>query len=946
MKEKYCCLLFILLSSLLSPAQNFSSIHYSEKDGLPSNTVYDITQDKDGFIWFGTENGLSRFDGKNFKTLTTKDGIPDNAVLKVHGDNTGRVYFSPFTYTPHCYYKDSIYKLRIPDQYKVDIANASVYYTKGDQVIIVGINDSYITQYNDSVISLQEMYKRAPAKNLTIFANDTAILTGHKDSLYLIKNDGSIKISYYERDKKYLFGSHGEPIPITSPLLKSISTATRLTNNLYAICNDNDAFLLLQSTGQILYKIKIAKFSNAFVDNENNLWISTLGNGVYRFPSFDFRHTDFGGRNEIFTICNFGSDIIAGSDFSQSFLISNIETKLFSNYSSYLSQSDNPVARNTKRNRILKFLPGKGNLFIGADAFLLKLDRNSRIRFSSIFPVKDIDTTAGQLLVCTGKSSLLLDEETLSVKDTLLNQRSTCGIFYQGDYYIGTIGGLVKIDSKSKRLTMLGSMYSPLKSRIAALSRGRNNDLWIATSGFGLVHYKNGKVVNVFNTGTGIISDICTSLFIDSNEIWLGTSKGLNRIIPHGENWDITSITTANGLAANFINSVYVHNNVIYTGTSAGLTYFNKNSLSEKSICRLHITGISAGNTSLEKDSILSFPHNTLNIKIEFTAISFKSAGDIHYYHRLKGLEDKWNITTDNFINYPTLPPGNYTLLIKAINKFGVESETKTISIRIHPAWWQTWPFWLAVIGLLLLLIALLYRRSIRSVKKEKLKRETEARFAALEQQALQAQMNPHFIFNSLNSIQSFILDLDVEGANKYLATFASLIRQTLDNSSSPLISLSSELKYLDTYLQLEKLRFKDKFNYTIQTGEDINQQATLIPGMLIQPYVENSLRHGIQHRKDNQGIISIEVTGTTGGIIYTIKDNGVGRRKSEELKSRKHIEYQSKGTAISLKRINAINNQFGTNIRLNIADISGTNGTVEGTIVILFIPYLNKPVL
>lgn len=206
--------------------------------------------------------------------------------------------------------------------------------------------------------------------------------------------------------------------------------------------------------------------------------------------------------------------------------------------------------------------------------------------------------------------------------------------------------------------------------------------------------------------------------------------------------------------------------------------------------------------------------------------------------------------------------------------------------------------------------------------------------------------MNPHFIFNSLNSIQSFILDLDVEGANKYLATFASLIRQTLDNSSSPLISLSSELKYLDTYLQLEKLRFKDKFNYTIQTGEDINQQATLIPGMLIQPYVENSLRHGIQHRKDNQGIISIEVTGTTGGIIYTIKDNGVGRRKSEELKSRKHIEYQSKGTAISLKRINAINNQFGTNIRLNIADISGTNGTVEGTIVILFIPYLNKPVL
>jgi len=946
-KKTYGAILLVLISFARLNAQNFSSIHYSEKDGLPSNTVYDITQDKDGFIWFGTENGLSRFDGKNFKTLTTKDGIPDNAVLKVHGDKTGRVYFSPFTYTPYCYYKDSIYKLRIPDQYKVDMANASLYYTKGDQVIIVGINDTYISRNNDSVIPLHDLYKKVPAKNLTLFANDTLIITGNNDSLFSIKNDISVTTSHYSREKKLLYAMTGQPIQINSPSIKSISNGIRLANNMFVVCNDNTVFFLLQSTGHVLYKIKIEKFSNAFVDNENNLWITTLGNGVYRFPSFDFRHTDFGGTNEIYTINNFNNTIIAGSDFSQSFVIRNEETLLLSNYSYYLSQSDNPVARTTKRNRILKFLPGKENLFIGADAFLLKIDRHSRIRFSRIFPIKDIDTAAGQLLVCTGKSSLLLDEETLLVKDTLLNQRSTCGIFYQGDYYIGTIGGLVKIDSKSKRLTMLGSMYSPLKSRIAALSRGRNNDLWIATSGLGLVHYKNGKVINVLNTETGISSDICTSLFVDSNEVWLGTSKGLNRIIPRGENWDITSITIANGLAANFINSVYVHNNVVYTGTSAGLTYFNKNSLSEKSICRLHITGISAGNNTLKKDSILSFPHNTLNIKIEFTAISFKSAGDIRYYHRLKGLEDDWNVTTDNFVNYSTLPPGDYTLMIKAINKFGVESETKEISIRIHPAWWQTWPFWLAVIGLLLLLIAVVYRRNIHSIrKKEKLKRETEARFAALEQQALQAQMNPHFIFNSLNSIQSFILDLDVEGANKYLTTFASLIRQTLDNSSSPLISLSSELKYLDTYLQLEKLRFKDKFNYTIQTGDDINQQATLIPGMLIQPYVENSLRHGIQHRKDNQGIISIEVTGTTGGITYTIKDNGVGRKKSEELKSRKHIEYQSKGTAISLKRINAINNQFGTNIRVNTEDITGPGGSVEGTIVTLFIPHLNTPVL
>ncbi|MBN8674537.1 MAG: histidine kinase [Chitinophagales bacterium] len=949
MKEKYSCLLLIFLSSLVLPAQNFSSIHYSEKDGLPSNTVYDITQDKDGFIWFGTENGLSRFDGRRFRNFTTKEGLPDNAILRIMADNTGRVFFSPFTHTPFYYFNDSIYPLKIPDSFKTEIASLTIYYKWEDKIILKGVTTNLVVEKEGaSVKFLSDFFSGFPQGAVVSHVTDSVIVINKEDSIFSIidkkiKYIGPLNTAQF----KASYTKKGTPIQIENVPIASGSPTNNLANRIFFASKASNVFLFDAVTGKLLYQLKAEKISTAFIDTENNLWITTLGNGVYRFPSFEFKHTDFDKANEIFTVNSFNGNIIAGGDFSKSYILNRDGDYSYTDYSSFLRQSNNPVARSTKRNRILKFLPLQGTLFIATDAFLLKITKNQDSRFSPVFPVKDIDTAAGQLLVCTGRSILLLNKETMAVNDTLLNQRSTCGVFYQGNYYIGTYGGLIKIEPKNKITTSLGIQYPSLRNRIIAIKKGADNDLWIASSGSGLIHFKNGKVIHILNTETGITGDICTSLFIDSNEIWLGTSKGLNRIIPRGENWDITSITTANGLAANFINSVYVHNNVVYAGTSAGLTYFNKNSLSEKSICRLHITGISAGNNTLKKDSILSFPHNTLNIKIEFTAISFKSAGDIRYYHRLKGLEDDWNVTTDNFVNYSTLPPGDYTLLIKAINKFGVESETKTISIRIQPAWWQTWPFWLAVIALLLLLTALLYRRSIHSIrKKEKLKRETEARFAALEQQALQAQMNPHFIFNSLNSIQSFILDLDVEGANKYLATFASLIRQTLDNSSSPFISLSSELKYLDTYLQLEKLRFKDKFNYRIQTGDNINQQATLIPGMLLQPYVENSLRHGIQHRKDNQGIISIEVTGTTGGITYTIKDNGVGRKKSEELKSRKHIEYQSKGTAISLKRIKAINNQFGTDIRVNIEDITGTDGTVEGTIVTLFIPHLNTPVL
>jgi LytS/YehU family sensor histidine kinase len=280
------------------------------------------------------------------------------------------------------------------------------------------------------------------------------------------------------------------------------------------------------------------------------------------------------------------------------------------------------------------------------------------------------------------------------------------------------------------------------------------------------------------------------------------------------------------------------------------------------------------------------------------------------------------------------------------VNKFGVTSDTKSISITIIPPWWQRWWFITAALLAIAIIILLIYRKNIRSIRQqEENKRKNEAKLAALEQQALQAQMSPHFIFNCLNSIQRYILDLDVAGANKYLTAFASMIRQTLDNSSNPLITIANEIKYLETYLQLEKLRFKEKFNYTIEVDENIDQHNTWIPGMLLQPYIENSLRHGIQHRTDNLGVISLSISGDEqGGVRCVINDNGVGRKKAEEFKSLRHIEYQSKGTSINQKRVNAINNQFKTNIVITIKDIIDPEAAVSGTSVILDIPSFYNP--
>jgi hypothetical protein len=930
-------------------AQTYSSVRYDAKDGLPSATVYDITEDKDGFIWFGTENGLCRFDGKNFKTFTTKDGLPDNSILKVHGDNSGRVFFTPFTHSLHYFRNDSFFKFPIPEKYKRDLSNVGNILKKGDQILIAGIEEAYIINGNH-MTSFTDKFKRHLSTVKVGGIYDTLLVLTAADTIFFFPDTGNFR--FILSDIKNYAGvildekGHGKRLDIGN---RSSFIMQEILNNKIAYeYLDNTAYFYDLSTGSMIHKIRMEKLSNVHIDNEDNLWISTLGEGVYRYPSFGFRHLSFDGKSEIFSLIITESGLLAGTDFSKIF---NIPVKNFgttwsvTDMSGLTAKTGNPHTQVTKRNRTYVFHSAGSNLYIGTDAFLLKKTGTSHDVFRNIFPIKDIDVTGNNVLVCTSYHVLLLDDHSLSVRDTLLNQRATCGVAYRGDYYVGTLGGLIKINPVTKAVSELYKSFPAFSNRIVAIKRGIDDDLWIATSGSGLVHFKNDKIVKTLKESDGLTGDICTSLFIDSNLVWLGTSNGLNRIETGKEKAGITRFTSANGLGADFINAVIATDSNVYVGTAAGLTAFNKNILTEKSACILHIEQVSVNNKKLKKQSHYSLPHNALNIEVDFTAISFKSAGDITYYYQLEGLDKSWNTTTANFINFPTLQPDNYTLRIKAVNKFGIESDIKSISITIQPAWWQTWLFRIIVLAALGILVLLIYRYNIRNVKrKAEMQREIEARFAGLEQRALQAQMNPHFIFNSLNSIQTFILNLDVEGANTYLSSFASLIRQNLENSMQPFIPVASELKYLETYLSLEKLRFRDKFAYSIEIDEGIDQNNTLLPGMLLQPYIENAIRHGIQHRKDNNGLISLTIRrNPDDSILYTIKDNGVGRKQAEAFKSTRHIEYQSRGMSINEKRIAAINNQFKTNIRASIEDVVDDEATVTGTSVTILIPPFDK---
>lgn len=234
-----------------------------------------------------------------------------------------------------------------------------------------------------------------------------------------------------------------------------------------------------------------------------------------------------------------------------------------------------------------------------------------------------------------------------------------------------------------------------------------------------------------------------------------------------------------------------------------------------------------------------------------------------------------------------------------------------------------------------------LFRQKEELIIKEKEieKNALEQRMTELEQMALRAQMNPHFIFNSLNSVQHFMMNNDAEGVNKFLGTFAHLVRQTLNNSGKPLIPLDEEIRYLDTYLSLERMKSNNQFEYSISVQNDIDTSGIFIPGMILQPFVENSIRHGVAHKENKDGLIRIAIS-RNGRLICQIDDNGVGRQKASEIKTNTaDTGYRSQGMEITMHRIEAINKLYNSSISVQFTDRTDDRDNATGTIVKIELP-------
>ena len=956
-----CCLLF---TWGISFSQSTQTIFYSTKDGLPSNSIYRVVLDNHGFLWIATDNGIAKFDGKNFKTYTTAHGLPDNEITDIFIDSNHRIWVTPFRRTTAYYnpLKDRFENEDSdPELHKVELGNANrgsvlqyggiafcnnqrdfFIYKNGKVTVYKGLMnilraaapekiiefrpDKYLIISQDSVrIFIEKRFlKSFPLDNVFFYCeyfNQTLYISaGNKIKKYRVDDEGNIKLVL---EKTFPF-----TIRIFCKAGKNLAVTT-YNRTTYPVDTGT-----LELRDPLLYNIAVR---SVLEDKNGSTWISTLDRGLVKIQQ---------KRISSFTI----TDKLLNDEITQNFnALSVINKKIFvgNNYGEVLIYDGvYDIKRRSlsfEKNMdgvVRKIIELKDKVYVACQTGSFIMDKKT-FEIVRRFEGKENLSTKSALLL--NDTVLLLGTHALAQKynvvtgkitSTIIKRVTAFGVNRAKQIYIGSNDGLYRWDKDS--LYYFGTAYKALSYRVNTIFNTADDLLWVGLGSDSLLVIKNNVLIKSIALGDIIPGSVCKSLYSNvPGVIWLGTNKGLNKIHYQFSNGKLGYYNTffglSDGLIGEQVNDITIYKDTVYVATTGGISYLPATLHLPVSEIKTFITRVSIqGNDTLVlKDYTLPYDKN--NISIYF------SGADLTGYYPLfeyRVNEADWLKTEKNNIEL-SLAPGRNEIQIRGLKRDGTASlQSETISVYVKMPFWKNGIFWtVIVLALFIFSLIILENRNKQKRKAEVAKVITEKKLTELEMQALKAQINPHFIFNCLNSIKGFIFDKDFKQADKYLDKFADLMRSTIDNSDASIISLQSEISYLDNYLQLEKLRFEEKFDYKITVTDEVDKEKCFVPAMLLQPYVENAIRHGMRFLENKKGQININVSTENKSLVCEIDDNGIGREKAAALKSKRHVEYQSKGMNISKRRAELYN------IQQEVKDKKDKYGNAAGTTVTVRIP-------
>lgn len=963
-------LLLLLCFTADAGAQNFQphAINYTVDQGVPSSECYGIIQDSKGVIWVGTDKGICKFDGLRFSRLTTANGLSENVVFDLFEDPKGRIWGR--TFSNGVFYIEN-------GRVVIPAFNAALVKVLGQRVVnnfcITG-DDSVFMEGSSSILITAHVYSDtvtvSPETQRTIrFIQHTGFAYGRMPEG--IKRP--LKILY----QKDSFTS--DPIYFNEVLLRSA-----VLKNKDIIFNNIDRLYMKRAGSDRLEVIQHFKsrIISIYEDNDGGIWIGTINNGIYYYeknldeiPRHYFEHEsvsdilqdaegniwlttlksgvyfilnknilNIGSSKESFSVVKkIGSGHIACSKNSEVYFLNNREVIARQTYPSTL-QSFNYIYDICDYDEFTVLFSGINPYLIG------KYDRKYKRQYSTIYFTRGCRSNRDKrhFYLFSYGTIIKMDRSPKKENDTLSYSGSRImdiDIDNAGNIWMGTLTGLVYYNAGANRFYPMGN--GVLRSRINAIKCGPDNKIIMATDGEGVLIYDRASSgFRQITEKDGLSSNICQNLCIDGREIWVATNKGIS-VIKIDEHTDplqgIRKIDKHDGLPGEEINTISIDSQRVWVASNSGVTWFDRNMVSENRLAPRVYFEYARTNQNLyvvqDGDHVLNHDENYL--ELNFYGISYKSLRKLKYKYRLKGADGNWHYTFQSRITYPSLSPGTYSFELYAINNDGMSSIVPVLfSFEINPPFWQRWIFITGMACVLSGLVFLAFYYRLKALRKREWEKNYyNNRMLESEMRALKAQMNPHFIFNAVASIQNFIISNDLKAANKYLVKFSRLIRGVLDNSHSSLIPLRKELDTLRLYIDLENLRFSNKINYEIVVEEGVDQEYFMIPPLLIQPFVENAIWHGLLPKESGCNL-SIRLSIEDGKIVICIDDNGIGRVMAAQARM-KTEKRRSLGMEMTENRITALQKIHRVSLRFAIIDKVDALQEPAGTMVVITLPVI-----
>ncbi len=918
---------------------------YRKGDGcaLPSNDIISIVEDENHKLWVATRRGLCGFHEGNQNFITflhdttgnTQEVYLSNRITAIIPDGKGKLWISclsglySFALSSRQFSSNLLENCNshIPPKSRI-----STMCMDCNGNLILAIPAMGIFQFDTAAKSLRNL---DPPKKMAAASKDIEhVICSHngdihfasKYSGYLVNFSNTNRWAQYSHDpfdKRSLIQNGLKSLYEDKAGMIWISTQGKGVDR---YCTNGEkfktSFKQYGKPGGMCYD----DITDAFEDDNETLWLGSKS-GLMKYDSKDetficYTESTQGSPNlnnhYIHALTGDHKKIIwAGTEAGLAqFDVINNNFKYFENVPSILSSISGSVIYDV-------LIDSQGRLVAGTSSGINRMIGNQK--FENLWNNLNIQ-------------NLLHEFYTTLFQDS------------HSDYWLSTSrSGIFHTDKEFKAINYYKNNQEFKATKAHHFSEDSLTNIWMATNcGVWIWSRRNNSIFQLKSSDQLLNEEINSMVLVSNKEVWLGTHKGLLQCF-YNLNYIVDSIKHydhRDGLQGNVFypgSALRLKNGTLFFGGSNGFSVYDpKNAPLNTYVPPVEV---SCFKISGEEFSLDEFDNGYLkveleyfqnDIEIELSALSYNHPEKNTFYYQLNGYDKELKSNGNNpVLSYVKLPPGDYNLNFLAKNNDGIGSySVKQLRIIIHAAFWQTNWFYLLLISIFIGFTILLYNLRVKNLKRRQiLQTETIRMIADAKMSALRAQMNPHFIFNSINSIQQLISVGNKEQALKYLSRFSRMVRLVLESTRYDTISISDELKLINLYLDMETLRFPGKFNYSCKIDSNIDIEKIKIPSMMIQPIVENAVIHGLLNKKGS-GEILLEIIKESNIIVCMVTDNGIGRLAATNIKNSRQQKFDSMGLQVIKERIDMLQWYSFRKTKLIIKDLVNNDGSAAGTSV------------